>query len=147
MKANGKTRRAIAPQKSQSRNTCRERLVTMRVTHTRGVAIFADLNTTIAYCRYSEAGEIEYIFVNPAHRRKGYAKQLLSIVEERLQIPLRFQTPISPLGSHLLDSYNERQALKQRRNAALDCGAAAHEDRANLGRRSRLLLKRGRNET
>lgn len=31
---------------------------------------------------------------------------------------LHFQTPISPLESKLLDSYNERQALKQHRNAA-----------------------------
>jgi len=80
----------------------------MRVTHTPGVVIFADLNTTVAYCRYNEAGEIEYIFVNPLYRRKGYATQLLTLVEERVQRTLRFQTPISPLGRELVDFYHRR---------------------------------------
>lgn len=85
--------------------------MSVRVTHTSGIVVFADLNTTIGYCRYSDAGQVEYIFVNAAHRRNGYAKQLLSIVEERLQRPLRFQSPISPLGRKLLGFYNRRQTL------------------------------------
>lgn len=78
----------------------------MRITHIPGVVVLADVNTTLAYCRYTEAGEIEYIFVHPAHRRKGYARQLLELVEERVQRRLRFQTPISPLGNTLMAFYN-----------------------------------------
>lgn len=80
----------------------------MRVTHTPGIVIFADPNTTIGYCRNNAAGEIEYIFVNAAYRRRGYGKQLLTLVEERVHRALRFQTPISPLGKKLLSFYNRR---------------------------------------
>jgi GNAT superfamily N-acetyltransferase len=83
----------------------------MRVTHTPGIVIFADANTTIAYCRYNEAGEIEYIFVNSAFRRKGYARQLLALVEERVQSRLRFHTPISPLGCALIAFYHRHKRL------------------------------------
>ena len=79
------------------------------ITHSPGTVIFADRNTTIGYCRYSETGEVEYIFVSAAHRRKGYGKQLLSMVEEQVQRPLRFQMPISPLGCKLLGFYNRFQ--------------------------------------
>jgi GNAT superfamily N-acetyltransferase len=102
--------------------------VKIRVTHTSGIVILADPNTTIAYCRYTDAGEVEYIFVNPAHRRKGYAKQLLSIVEGRVQRSLRFQTPISPLGRKLLDFYNQCQNLRQHGNAPPHRGAEAPDD-------------------
>lgn len=113
------------------RKTCAGLLVNLRVTHTSGIVILADLNTTIAYCRYSEAGEVEYIFVNPAHRRKGYAKQLLSIVERGVQRSLRFQTPISPLGSKLLDFYNQSQNLRQHGNAPPHRGAEEHDASTN----------------
>lgn len=73
--------------------------------------IFADANTNLAYCSYTEAGEIEYIFVHPAYRRKGYARQILAFVEERVQRRLHFQTPISPLGSALLAFYNRDKQL------------------------------------
>ena len=53
----------------------------VRINHTSGVVTITDANTTIAYCRYEESGEIEYVFVNPPHRRKGYATLLLQIVE------------------------------------------------------------------
>ena len=83
----------------------------MRITHTPGIVIFTDANTTRAYCRYNEAGEIEYIFVNPAYRRKGYARQLLALVEERVQCRLSFQPPISPLGSALMAFYHRDERL------------------------------------
>ena len=75
------------------------------INHTPGILTITDANTTIGYCRYTESGEIEYIFVNSASRRKGHAKQLLTIVEERLQRKLSFQTPLSPLGKKLKDFY------------------------------------------
>ena len=75
------------------------------INHTPGILTITDANTTIGYCRYTDSGEIEYIFVNSASRRKGHAKQLLKIVEERLQRKLSFQTPLSPLGKKLKDFY------------------------------------------
>lgn len=79
----------------------------MRITHTPGVVIFADLNTTIGYCRYTEEGAVEYIFVSRACRRRGYAKQLLKLVEERVRCKVRFQLPISTLGEKLRASYDQ----------------------------------------
>ena len=75
------------------------------INHTPGILTITDANTTIGYCRYTESGEIEYIFVNSASRRKGHAKHLLKIIEARLQRKLSFQTPISPLGKKLKDFY------------------------------------------
>ena len=83
-----------------------------RINHTDGIITITDANTTIGYCRYAPSGEIEYLFVSPAFRRRGHARHMLHLVEERLGIPLRFAPPISPLGSHLIDSYNrQRQTL------------------------------------
>ena len=75
------------------------------INHTPGILTITHANTTIGYCRYNESGEIEYIFVNSAFRRKSHAKQLLKIVEARLQRILSFQTPISPLGKKLKSFY------------------------------------------
>ena len=80
----------------------------IRVNHTPGIVTIVDSNTTLGYCRYNEAGEIEYIYVNGAHRRKGHAKQLLKIVEDCLQRTLTFQPPISPLGRALQGFYTGR---------------------------------------
>jgi len=62
------------------------------INHTPGILTITDANTTIGYCRYNESGEIEYIFVNSAFRRKGHAKQLLKIIEARLQCSRRCDT-------------------------------------------------------
>ena len=80
----------------------------IRVNHTPGIVTIVDSNTMIGYCRYNEAGEIEYIYVNGAHRRKGHAKHLLKIVEDCLQRTLTFQPPISPLGRALQGFYTGR---------------------------------------
>ena len=82
----------------------------IRVNHTPGIVTITDSNTTIGYCRYNESGEIEYIYVNGAHRRQGHAKQLLKIVEECSQRTLTFQPPISPLGRNLQSFYTGRIA-------------------------------------
>ena len=66
-----------------------------------GVVTFKNINTTIAFVRYNEEAEVEYIFVNPMFRRKGLAKKLLSIVEEKTKIKPTPQDPISPLGEKL----------------------------------------------
>jgi GNAT superfamily N-acetyltransferase len=63
-----------------------------------GVVLIRDVNTTIGYCRHTHDGDIEYLFVNPAHRRRGFGRRLLQEVERltgRRGVPL---PPISPLG-------------------------------------------------
>ena len=66
-----------------------------------GAVSFKNINTTIGFVRYNEEAEVEYIFVNPIFRRKGLAKKLLSIVEEKTKIEPTPQDPISPLGERL----------------------------------------------
>lgn len=73
-----------------------------------GALRIADANSTLGYCLYTPEGEIEYLFVNAACRRRGYATLLLSLVEERVQRRLRFKGPFSPLGSRLLAAYERR---------------------------------------
>jgi hypothetical protein len=66
-----------------------------------GVITFKNINTTLGFVRFNEAAEVEYIFVNHMFRRKGLAKKLLSIVEEKTQFKPIPQDPISPLGEKL----------------------------------------------
>ncbi|WP_415321876.1 GNAT family N-acetyltransferase [Candidatus Pelagibacter sp. Uisw_092] len=66
-----------------------------------GVVIFKNINTTLGFVRYNIAAEVEYIFVNPLFRRKGLAKKLLEIVEEKTKIKPTPQDPVSFLGEKL----------------------------------------------
>lgn len=81
-----------------------------RFNTTPGILTLIDANTTIGYCRYDASGEIEYLFVNAAFRRRGVATALLSRVLEETGIPLRFQDPLSPLGQALVSAWEKRQA-------------------------------------
>jgi GNAT superfamily N-acetyltransferase len=81
----------------------------VRVDHTPGIITITDANTTIGYCLYDQAGEIEYVFVNPSHRRSGYAKWMLAEVEQCLTTIRGFRLPISPLGEKLVASFNRRR--------------------------------------
>jgi GNAT superfamily N-acetyltransferase len=65
------------------------------------VITFKNINTTLGFVRFNEAAEVEYIFVNPMFRRKGLAKKLLNILEEKTKIKPIPQDPISPLGEKL----------------------------------------------
>ena len=71
------------------------------ISFSKGVVTFKNINTTIGFVRYNEEAEVEYIFVNPMFRRKGLAKKLLSIVEEKTNIEPTPQDPVSPLGERL----------------------------------------------
>ena len=71
------------------------------------VITFKNINTTIGFVRYNEEAEVEYIFVNPIFRRKGLAKKLLSIVEEKTKIEPTPQDPISPLGEKLFKTIKQ----------------------------------------
>ena len=68
-----------------------------------GVITFKNTNTTLGFIRYNEKAEVEYIFVNPLFRRKGLAKKLLKMVEEKTKIKPKPQDPISPLGEKLFN--------------------------------------------
>ena len=68
------------------------------------VFIFKNINTTIGFVRFNKKGEIEYIFVNPIFRKKGFAKKLLKLVKNETGKEISFQKPISPLGFKLLMS-------------------------------------------
>ena len=66
-----------------------------------GVITFKNINTTLGFVRYNAKAEVEYIFVSPMFRRRGLAKKLLSIIEEKTKIKPIPQDPISPLGEKL----------------------------------------------
>jgi len=74
---------------------------------TDGVITFKNINTTLGFVRYNEAAEVEYIFVNPIFRRKGLAKKLLQIVEQKIKTKPKAQNPISPLGEKLFKIKNK----------------------------------------
>jgi GNAT superfamily N-acetyltransferase len=67
------------------------------------VITFKNKNTTIGFIRFNETGLVEYIFVNPAYRKKGIAKKLLKLTREKLGKDLIAQAPISPLGKKLFN--------------------------------------------
>jgi|TARA_B110000495_G_C22624880_1_gene372116 GNAT superfamily N-acetyltransferase len=74
---------------------------TYETSFSNGVITFKNINTTLGFARYNEEAEVEYIFVNPIFRRKGLAKKLLQLIEEKTQIKPKPQDPISPLGEKL----------------------------------------------
>tara|TARA_B100000900_G_scaffold350295_1_gene316787 strand:+ start:44 stop:301 length:258 start_codon:yes stop_codon:yes gene_type:complete len=68
-----------------------------------GVITFKNKNTTIGFIRFNSKGEVEYIFVNPAFRKKGFAKKLLKLTKEKIKKNLIPKEPISPLGKKLFN--------------------------------------------
>ena len=72
------------------------------LSETEGVFTLKNKNTTIGFVRFNEKGEVEYIFVNPIFRKKGFAKKLLKLVKDKTGNKLTFQKPISPLGQKLI---------------------------------------------
>lgn len=79
-----------------------------RFSRTPGILTLSDANTTIGYCRYDASGEVEYLFVNAAFRRRGVATRLLDEVAAETGAALRFQPPISPLGQSLIAAWEKR---------------------------------------
>jgi len=69
-----------------------------------GVFTLKNLNTTVGFVRFNKVSEIEYIFVNPLFRKRGIAKKLLKLVKNKTKQKLKFQKPISPLGTKLINS-------------------------------------------
>ncbi len=77
------------------------------IKETDGVFTFKNENTTIGFVRFNEKGEVEYIFVNPIFRKQGLATKLLELVKQKTKKEIKFQEPISTLGSKLLNSLNK----------------------------------------
>ena len=69
-----------------------------------GVFTLKNDNTTLGFVRFNNSGEVEYIFVNPIFRKKGFAKKLLKLVKDETGKKIVLQKPISPLGAKLLES-------------------------------------------
>ena len=74
---------------------------------TDGVFTLKNVNTTIGFVRFNDNGEVEYIFVNPIFRKKGFAQKLLRLVKEKTKKKIVLQPPVSPLGNRLLNSINK----------------------------------------
>ena len=68
-----------------------------------GVITLKNKNTTIGFIRFTNEGEVEYIFVNPSFRNQGIAKKLLKLTKEKIRKNLYPQKPISPLGKKLFN--------------------------------------------
>lgn len=76
-----------------------------------GVVLIKNQNTTIGYCRFNESGEVEYIFVNPLYRRKGFGTLLINEIK-RLKGPIdKVHDPISPLGAQFFKGIGLAEAL------------------------------------
>ena len=73
-----------------------------------GVVTFKNINTTLGFVRYNKEAEVEYIFVNPIFRRKGLAKKLLLIVEEKTNTKPKPRDPVSPFGEKLFEIENKK---------------------------------------
>ena len=76
---------------------------TYEISEIDGVITFKNKNTTIGFIRFNKKGEVEYIFVNPAFRKKGIAKKLLKLTRDKTGRDLVPQKPISPLGKKLFN--------------------------------------------
>lgn len=67
--------------------------------------LLTNRNTTIGYARFSRTNRtLDYIFVNPAFRRKGHARRLLKLCAEECGGDIRAALPISPLGQRFCDA-------------------------------------------
>jgi len=75
-----------------------------RYSRTPGILTLSDANTTIGYCRYDAAGEVEYLFVNPAFRRRGVATLLLN------EVAAETGAALSPLGKALIAAWEAHRS-------------------------------------
>jgi ribosomal protein S18 acetylase RimI-like enzyme len=65
-----------------------------------GTIVISNDNTTVGYAVIDkDAGELSYIFVNPAFRRRGFGSKLLKAANEVAGKKLKPADPVSPLGA------------------------------------------------
>ena len=70
-----------------------------------------DGKTRIAYCQFTQQGEIEHIYVHIEYRLMGFAKILLSEVEKSTGHHPKPREPVSPLGRLLFKQPKSGQNL------------------------------------
>ena len=76
-----------------------------------GVVLIKNQNTTIGYSRFNESGEVEYIYVNPLYRRKGFGTLLIEEIK-KLKGPIdTVHDTISPLGARFFKGIGLGEAL------------------------------------
>jgi GNAT superfamily N-acetyltransferase len=64
-----------------------------------GIVLIKNQNTTIGYSRFTNVGDVEYIYVNPMYRRKGYGTLLLDEIRRTTGQIRTVHSPVSPLGT------------------------------------------------
>jgi GNAT superfamily N-acetyltransferase len=64
-----------------------------------GIVVIKNQNTTIGYSRFTNTGDVEYIYVNPMYRRQGYGALLLDQVRRIAGQIGTIHAPVSPLGT------------------------------------------------
>jgi len=64
-----------------------------------GIVVIKNQNTTIGYSRFTNAGDVEYIYVNPMYRRQGFGALLLEQVRRITGQIGTIHAPVSPLGT------------------------------------------------
>ena len=64
-----------------------------------GIVIIKNQNTTIGYSRFTDTGDVEYIYVNPIYRRQGYGVLLLYEIRRITGQIGAVHSPVSPLGT------------------------------------------------
>jgi GNAT superfamily N-acetyltransferase len=69
-----------------------------------GIVVIKNQNTTIGYSRFTDAGDVEYIYVNPMYRRQGFGALLLDHVRRITGQIGAIHTPVSPLGTAFFEA-------------------------------------------
>jgi GNAT superfamily N-acetyltransferase len=69
-----------------------------------GIVVIKNQNTTIGYSRFTSAGDVEYIYVNPMYRRQGYGTLLLDEIRRIAGQIGAIHTLVSPLGTTFFEA-------------------------------------------
>lgn len=79
-----------------------------------GTLILANSNTTIGYCLFSKENcVIEYIFVSPSFRRRGYGRYLVVLCERECGCQLMPQPPFSGLGLAFIRALHKERGSRR----------------------------------
>ena len=72
--------------------------------------VLSNANTTVGYARFSKVDRtVDYIFVHPSFRRRGFGRFLVALCEQECGCRLCPAPPISPLGRRLFSGSVSRE--------------------------------------
>tara|TARA_B100000768_G_scaffold122397_1_gene113272 strand:+ start:19 stop:324 length:306 start_codon:yes stop_codon:yes gene_type:complete len=74
-----------------------------------GVFSYKNKNTTIGFVRFNNAGEVEYIFVNPFFRKKKIAENLLKLVKKKNTKKTCFSKTYKPTWLKVIKIYRKME--------------------------------------